>query len=81
MRMGAKRRRRRKATAEVIQGEAGSNRADGEQAPINQAAIDLLQLWLDADGEEVRDQQDTFAALRQGIDEERARLGMRRLFS
>jgi hypothetical protein len=45
------------------------------------AAIALLQSWLDADDDEIQDQRETFDALRKGIDEERARLGMRLIFS
>lgn len=51
-----------------------------DRPPVNQAAIDLLRSWREASEEELREQQATFEALKKGIDEERARLGMRLLF-
>jgi hypothetical protein len=52
-----------------------------DRPPVNQAAIDLLRAWREASEEEAQEQQETFEALKKGIDEERARLGMRLLFS
>lgn len=45
------------------------------------AAVALLRSWRDASEEEAREQEETFAVLRESIDRERARLGMRLLFS
>jgi hypothetical protein len=49
--------------------------------PDYREAIELLRSWREASEEEAQEQQETFEALRKGIDEERARLGMRLLFS
>ena len=46
-----------------------------------EAAIALLRSWREASDEELREQQETFEALKKGIDSERALLGMRLLFS
>jgi hypothetical protein len=48
---------------------------------INQAAIDLLRSWCEVNEEEAQEQRETVEALSKGIDAERARLGMRLLFS
>ena len=70
---------------------AGRARALGRKAsrqpydlgpePDYREAIELLRSWREAGEEEAQEQQETFEALRKGIDEERARLGMRLLFS
>jgi hypothetical protein len=56
---------------------------EGDPAQIekNRAVIELLRSWCEVGDEEAQEQQETFEALQKGIDEERARLGMRLLFS
>ncbi len=44
-------------------------------------AIALLRSWREVSEEEAQEQCETFETLRKGIDEERARLGMRLLFT
>lgn len=51
------------------------------QPSVNQAAIDLLRSWREASEEELREQQETGEYLMKALDEERARIGARKLFS
>jgi hypothetical protein len=43
--------------------------------------VALLESWCEGDDEDAREQEETFEALKKGLDEERARLGMRLHFS
>lgn len=45
------------------------------------SAIALLQSWVDVDEEEAREQRETAEILFQALDEERSRIGARKLFS
>ena len=56
-------------------------RQPAPQRPINQAAIDLLRSWREIDEEGAREQQETGEYLMKALDEERARIGARKLFS
>lgn len=72
--MTAKATRRRKSPKRQ---EAQGNSAQIER---NQAAIRLLESWVNVSDEEAAEQRETWEYLKQALDEERARVGARLLF-